>query len=58
MPMTKTAAILTLLTPTLLAQTRLPQREQTEQIRTPKLALRHAFSMRATGSACFVSATP
>ena len=37
--MTKTAAILVLLTPTLLAQTRLPQREQTEQIRTPKLAL-------------------
>ena len=39
MPIAKTVALLALLPSTLLAQTRLPQREQTEQIRTPKLSL-------------------
>lgn len=49
MPVTKTVAILALLPSALLAQSRLPQREQTEQIRTPKLALDQQWRGAKTG---------
>lgn len=49
MPFAKTAALLALLPSVLLAQTRLPQREQTEQIRTPKLSLDQSWQKARIG---------
>ena len=49
MPFAKTVAIIALLPSTLLAQAALPQREQTEQIRTPRLTLDQSWQTAKIG---------